>query len=184
LASQQLDKAQISSRIVQFPSILEFLGHAYVTFLPSSRLSPSFFRLYFPGLLVGHSSDFNKYKAMCDGTLYEGAKGEDATRHVPRGRKRVAARKAAMGLAFIAAYAFLSPRFSYPRILRDEWLDMGRLERCVLRVRRRDDGSQGDDRLLEVQLIGVVERTKYYGAWSLAEASPITCARTKTYMGY
>jgi len=112
-----------------------------------------------------------KYKAMCDGTLYEGAKGDDVTRQVPRGRKRVAARKAIIGLAFLATYVLLSPRFSYIQILRDEWLGKGRVRRYVSKVNRRKRGSQGDDRLLEVQLIGFVERTKYYAVWSLAEAS-------------
>ena len=97
----------------------------------SPSLTKGFLRFYFPGLLVGHSSDFNKYKAMCDGTLYEGASGDGATRCVPRGRKRVAVRKAVMGLAFLAACVFLSPRFSYIQILRDEWLGKGRLERYV-----------------------------------------------------
>jgi hypothetical protein len=103
--------------------------------------------------------------------LYDGAKGEDATRHVPRGRKRVAARKAVIGLAFLATYVLLSPRFSYSQILRDEWLGKGRLERYVSKVNRRKRGSRIDDRLAEVQLIGIVERTKYYAVWSLAEAS-------------
>ena len=112
---------------------------------------------------------------MCNGTLYEGANGEGATRCVPQGRKRVAARKAAMGLVFLAACVFLSPRFSYIQILRDEWLSKGWLERYVcFVVNRRSHGSQGGDRLLEIQLIGVVERTKYYAVWSLAEASSKT----------
>ena len=97
-------------------------------------------RLYFPGLLVGHSNGFIKYKAMCDGTLYEGAKGEDASRHVPRGRKRVAARKAIIGLAFLATYVLLSPRFSYSQILREEWLGKGRLERYVPTANERKHG--------------------------------------------
>lgn len=108
---------------------------------------------------------------MCDGTLYEGAKGEDVSRHVPRGRKRVAARKAIVGLAFLATYVLLSPKFSYIQILREEWLRKGRLERYVPEVNERKHGSRRDDRLLEVQLIGIVERTKYYAVWSLAEAS-------------
>ena len=68
---------------------------------------------------------------MCGGTLYEGAKGEDAARHIPRGRKRAAARKAITGLVFLAVYVLLSPRFSYVQILEDEWLGKGRLERYV-----------------------------------------------------
>jgi hypothetical protein len=79
-----------------------------------------------------------KYKAMCDGTLYEGATGDDATRHVPRGRKRVAARKAIIGLAFLATYVLLSPRFSYVQILRDGWLEKGWLGRYVSKVNRRN----------------------------------------------
>jgi lysophospholipid acyltransferase len=151
---------------------------------PSSSLIQHFLRLYFPGLLVGHSSDFNKYKAMCDGTLYEGAKGDDTTRHVPRGRKRVAARKAITGLAFLATYVLLSPRFSYIQVLEDKWLGMGRLERYVLKSPRTNDDSQIDDRLLEVQLIGIVERTKYYAVWSLAEASSKSLRQSATYNGY
>ena len=121
---------------------------------------------------------------MCDGTLYEGAKGEDATRHVPRGRKRVAARKAVMGLAFLATYVLLSPRFSFFQILGDEWLGKGRLERYVSKLNRRNHGSQSDVRLVEVQLIGIVERIKYYAVWSLAEASRKLPPRGETYIEY
>ena len=38
--------------------------------------------------------------------------------------------------------------------------------------------------MLEIQLIGVVERTKYYAVWSLAEASSKTPPGSETYIGY
>jgi len=44
-------------------------------------------------------------------------------------------------------------------------------EVCVPTVNERKHGWRRDDRLLEVQLTGIVERTKYYAVWSLAEAS-------------
>jgi len=157
----------------------------FLAYPPSPSLTKRLLRLYFPGLLVGHSSDFNKYKSMCDGTLYEGANGEDVTCRGPRGRKRVAGRKAVMGLAFLAACVLLSPRFSYAHILRDEWLGKGRLERYVcFEVKRRSYSSKGGDRLLEVQVIGIVERIKYYAVWTLAEASSKFLPRSETYIGY
>lgn len=43
----------------------------------------------------------------------------------------------------------------------------------------RKHDSRRDDRLLEVQLIGIVERTKYYAVWSLAEASSKSSPRAR-----
>ena len=103
---------------------------------------------------MGHSSDLNTYIALTNGTLFEKAKGEDAKRHVPKGRKRVAYLRGALGLSFLITYSVLSPSFSYRRVLKEEWLRHGFLAR-----------------LLMVELIGFAERTKYYGVWKLSEVS-------------
>lgn len=87
-------------------------------------------------------------------------------------------------MAFLGAYVLLSPRFSYFQILGDEWLGKGRLERYVSKLNRRNHGSQIGDRLVEVQLIGIVERMKYYAVWSLAEASRKSLPPGETYIEY
>lgn len=94
--------------------------------------------------------------ALTNGTLFEKAKGEDATRHVPRGRKRVAYMRGALGLAFLTTYLLVSPSFTYYRILKEEWFNHNLFVRLVM-----------------VQFIGFVERTKYYGVWKLSEVSRV-----------
>lgn len=79
-------------------------------------------RFYFPAMLVGHSSDMNTYLALTDGTLFNSTKEEDAKRHVPRGRKRVAYKRGLLGLAYIGFYSVIGPFFNYHRILKEEWL--------------------------------------------------------------
>jgi lysophospholipid acyltransferase len=94
--------------------------------------------------------------ALTNGTLFEKAKEEDAKRHVPKGRKRVAYTRGALGLAFLITYSLLSPYFTYHRILKEEWFDHNLFVRLVM-----------------VQFIGFVERTKYYGVWKLSEVSRV-----------
>ncbi|KAG8757310.1 lysophospholipid acyltransferase [Serendipita sp. 396] len=136
----ELDKGQVAARIVKEPSLLAFLGYAF----------------YFPAILVGHSSDLNTYMALTDGTIFDTCKEEDAKRHVPRGRKRVAYKRGLLGLVFLGIFSFLSPYFMYSRVLRDEWLNHTLLARIAM-----------------VQFIGFIERTKYYGVWKLSEGACI-----------
>jgi lysophospholipid acyltransferase len=94
--------------------------------------------------------------ALTNGTLFEKAKGEDAKRHVPKGRKRVAYMRGALGLAFLITYSLLSPSFTYSRVLKKEWLTHSLFVRLVL-----------------IQFIGFIERTKYFGVWKLSEVSHV-----------
>jgi lysophospholipid acyltransferase len=73
-------------------------------------------------MLVGHSSDMNTYLALTDGTLFTSSKEEDAKRHVPRGRKRVAYMRGLLGLGYISFYSVISPFFDYRRVLKNEWM--------------------------------------------------------------
>ncbi|KIM25146.1 hypothetical protein M408DRAFT_10539 [Serendipita vermifera MAFF 305830] len=137
---EELDKGQATSRIVKIPSLLEFMGYAF----------------YFPAVLVGHSSDLNTYLALTNGTLFNKAKEEDAKRHVPRGRKRVAYMRGLLGLGFLIAYSFLSPIFTYQNVLKKEWYNHNLIVRLFM-----------------IQFIGFIERTKYYGVWKLSEGACI-----------
>jgi lysophospholipid acyltransferase len=92
-------------------------------FAPSIHTKHSYLlcRFYFPAILVGHSSDLNTYLALTRGTLFNTCKDEDAKRHVPKGRKRVAYKRGLLGLVFLLTFSALSPLFNYHRILKDEW---------------------------------------------------------------
>lgn len=138
--AEELDKGQMAARITKEPSLLEFLGYAF----------------YFPAVLVGHSSDLNTYLALTRGTIFDECKEDDAKRHVPRGRKRVAYKRGLLGLVFLGLYTLLSPMFNFYRVLQDDWFNHNLITR-----------------LLIVQFIGFVERTKYYGVWKLSEGACI-----------
>lgn len=86
-------------------------------------------RFYFPAVLVGHSSDMNTYLALTNGTLFEECKEEDAKRHVPRGRKRVAYRRGLTGLFYLGVFSLLGPHLNYGIILKSQWLTHGVLGR-------------------------------------------------------
>lgn len=73
-------------------------------------------------MLVGHGSSINTYLALANGTLFSSVKEEDAKRHVPRGRKRVAYKRAMLGLVMLGIYSAASPFFNYGIILQDAWL--------------------------------------------------------------
>lgn len=94
---EELDEWQKDKRVVQYPSLLEFLGYSF----------------YFPGVLVGPYLEFADYMALINGTIYKRPVDDKSRRLVPHGRKRVAYRKMVVGLALLGAYVSCIPTFNY-----------------------------------------------------------------------
>lgn len=76
-------------------------------------------RFYFPGFLVGPYLEYATYMSLIDESIYK-SKGtpDNATptkpgRNVPKGRKRVAYRQMAFGLAWLGLFVTLSGSFNY-----------------------------------------------------------------------
>ncbi|KZP00104.1 MBOAT-domain-containing protein [Calocera viscosa TUFC12733] len=140
-AEELLDKQQMENRLVEFPSLLEYLGFCF----------------YFPGFLVGPACDFNTYRALASGTLYTPRDGKPVrAATLIEGRKRAAYWHMATGILSIGLWLTLGPRFNYPQVRQDGW----EKQAFIIRV-------------IEVQLMGIIQRTKYYGAWKLAEGAAI-----------
>ena len=95
-------------------------------------------RFYFPGLLIGPAFEFVSYLTLIDETIFTssqatGANGVNASekangsaspgaqRRVPTGRKRVAYRKMATGLAFLGAFVVLGGQYNFSIALQDSF---------------------------------------------------------------
>ncbi|TFY80409.1 hypothetical protein EWM64_g3598 [Hericium alpestre] len=141
---QDLDKWQLEKRVVEHPSLLEFLGYAF----------------YFPGVLVGPFLEFNAYTDMINGTVFKSPSGspkEGARRRaIPAGRKRVAYRKGLYGLIYLGLWVVFSPSF-YFGIAVTDWFAQQSIP----------------FRILYIQFCGFMERSKYYGIWTLTEGASI-----------
>ncbi|EJU06489.1 MBOAT-domain-containing protein [Dacryopinax primogenitus] len=136
-----LDQQQKESRVVQFPSLLEYLGYCF----------------YFPGFLVGPSCDFHTYRALCSGTLYTPREGKAVPAvTVLEGRKRSAYYHMAIGAVNIVIWLTCNSRVNYFQVMQEGWEKQAFVKRVFL-----------------VQLMGIVQRTKYYGAWKLSEGAAI-----------
>ncbi|KAI5124885.1 hypothetical protein M0805_007315 [Coniferiporia weirii] len=142
---EDLDKWQLEKRVVEYPSLLAFLGYSF----------------YFPGFLVGPYLDFTSYASLIDESLFStkkvnGKEVANGGRRVPKGRKRVAYRKLVLGLAFLGMYVTQSGKFSYAVALQGWFLQKGLLYRIAY-----------------IQISGFFERTKYYAIWTLTEGASI-----------
>lgn len=115
------------------------------------------FSLYFPGVLVGPFLEYATYSSLIDGTLFDATSGsEPRGRPIPNGRKRTAYRKMLLALGFLGIYMGVAPRISFQTAATD-WF----LEQTL------------PYRILVLQLAGFVERSKYYGVWTLTEGASI-----------
>ncbi|KAL6298114.1 MBOAT-domain-containing protein [Sparassis latifolia] len=94
---EELDQWQREKRVLQYPSLVEFLGYS----------------LYFPSVLVGPYLEYADYVALIDGTIYKKPVVDKNRRLVPHGRKRVAYRKMVIGLALLGIYVTGISTFSY-----------------------------------------------------------------------
>ena len=76
-------------------------------------------RFYFPGVLVGPYLEYAAYTSLVNETLFRAYEGKTtdapskSRRAIPRGRKRVAYRKALFGLIFLGLYTTFSSSFNY-----------------------------------------------------------------------
>lgn len=116
------------------------------------------FSFYFPGVLIGPSTRFVDYRAWANGTLY-GPKGTLP----PSGRTLVSLRELVTGLAYMGAWAVLSPRYSYANL--------------VLPISDPASAKRLSPlgRIWYAQLAGLAARTKYYGVWTLTNVSVQDC---------
>lgn len=94
--AEECDEQQRSMRIVDSPSLLEFLGYAF----------------YFPGVLIGPSTRFTDYRAWATGELYRTKDGNP-----PPGRFRAGLTELVFGMLFMGLWTVLSPKFYYEALL-------------------------------------------------------------------
>lgn len=113
---------------------------------------------YFPAFLIGPSLTFTEYMALIDETLYKDVApaSPNSSKRVPVGRKRVAYQKLAFGISCIGFYALYGGKFNYTVTADDWWM-----------------AKPFWYRFLYTQIVGVVQRIRYYGAWSLTEGGCI-----------
>ncbi|KAJ7179508.1 endoplasmic reticulum protein [Mycena filopes] len=136
-----LDKWQMTKRVTQFPTLLEFLGYSF----------------YFPGILVGPYLDYSDYMDLINETMFKNlpVKGKHG-RNVPAGRKRVAYRKMLFGLAYLGIFVVFGASWNFNISLTPWFLEQSMWKRIAV-----------------YQLVGPIERMKYYAIWTLTEGASI-----------
>ncbi|KAG6849944.1 hypothetical protein H0H93_003316 [Arthromyces matolae] len=138
-----LDKWQTEKRIVEFPSLLEFLGYSF----------------YFPGILVGPYLDLSEYRSLVTESIFNDAKTEGkpkGSRKLPSGRKRNAYGKMVMGLAFLGIFVVFGGSNNFSTALTPSFMENSLFVRICL-----------------FQVYGFLERSKYYAVWTLTEGASI-----------
>ncbi|KIM83962.1 hypothetical protein PILCRDRAFT_97057 [Piloderma croceum F 1598] len=139
-----LDKWQSEKRVTKYPSLLEFLG----------------FSFYFPGFLVGPYLEYSTYMSLIDESIYKSTGAHQnitstkSGRNVPDGRKRVAYRKMAFGLAWLGVFVVLGGSYNFAVALQPWFATRSLLYRIAY-----------------FHICGVVERSKYYALWILTEGA-------------
>ncbi|KAI0254231.1 MBOAT-domain-containing protein [Lactifluus subvellereus] len=114
------------------------------------------FSLYFPGVLVGPYLEYATYSSLTDGTPFDVTGGSEPRRQIPNGRKRTAYRKLLFALGYLGVYMGVAPQISFHTAVTDWFLEQGLPYRILI-----------------VQIAGFVERSKYYGVWTLTEGASI-----------
>ncbi|PPR01662.1 hypothetical protein CVT26_013103 [Gymnopilus dilepis] len=141
--AEELDKWQMQKRIVEYPSLLEFLGYSF----------------YFPGILVGPYLDYMEYMDLINETMFQHAHVKATIRkgrRLPPGRKRAAYSRMVMGLIYLGAFVVFGGTWNYSISLKDWFVQMPLWKRIAL-----------------YQLVGPIERAKYYAIWTLTEGASI-----------
>ncbi|OAA57864.1 mboat family protein [Niveomyces insectorum RCEF 264] len=129
--------------------------------------------LFFPALLAGPACDFAEYRRWLDTSMFAVPASLDPAKRPPtRRRRRIprsgtpAMRKMAAGLAWVAAYIVLIPRYAPSVLLADP----------VVPNASGGSSTLPTSFLFRVWLlyaVGLVARIKYYGVWSLTEGACI-----------
>ncbi|KAF8164820.1 endoplasmic reticulum protein [Crassisporium funariophilum] len=141
--AEDLDKWQLSKRITEYPSLLEFLGYSF----------------YFPGILVGPYLDYSEYMELINETAFQHAHIKAKVkpgRRLPPGRKRAAYTKMLLGLIYLGAFVLYGGKYNYSVAL-DPAFELQPLWK----------------RILLFQIGGPIERAKYYAIWTLTEGASI-----------
>ena len=131
-------------------------------------------------MLVGPYVEFADYMNLIDGTLFKSLE-KDADekraaarvpgRLVPRGRKRVAYRKMATGLAFLGAFVVLGGQYNFSIALQDSFPKRSLLYRYAKPCVKHFYSPNALISIGIYQICGFFERTKYYAIWTLTEVS-------------
>lgn len=119
--------------------------------------------LFFPGLLVGPAFDYVDYRSYITTSMFELPPGTDPSKAPPTRKKRkiprsgrYAAWKAATGLAWIFVFLQMSGLYYRDYFLTDEYMKYKFFRR-----------------VFQLYMLGVTQRTKYYGVWALSEGACI-----------
>ncbi|KAG9015485.1 lysophospholipid acyltransferase [Tulasnella sp. JGI-2019a] len=140
---QKLESLDESQKETRIPAMPDLLSYFGYVF-------------YFPAFLVGPSLTYADYMALINETAFEKFRTEDKQSRIPSGRRRVAFQKLIFGLAGIGFYAVYGGKFGYEVMLKEGWAQNPIWYRVAF-----------------TQLIGLTQRTKYYGAWMLTEGACI-----------
>jgi len=143
----ELTESQKERAIRQLPNLLDYAGYV----------------LFFPGLLVGPAFDYVDYQSYITTSMFNLPPGTDPSKAPPTRKKRriprsgrYAAWKAATGLAWILVFLQLSNLYFRDYYLTDEFMKYGFFRR-----------------IFQLYMLGVTQRTKYYGVWALSEGACI-----------
>jgi lysophospholipid acyltransferase len=147
MKDEDLTDTQRERAIRQMPGLLEYA--AYV--------------LFFPSLMAGPAFEYTDYTKYISTTMFDLPPGTDPSKAPPTRKKRRIPRsgtpamlKMGIGLFWIFAFLMISGKFNEALLLSDSFLKYGIFTRIFL-----------------LYLYGFANRTKYYGAWNLAEGSCI-----------
>ncbi|KAI0127502.1 MBOAT, membrane-bound O-acyltransferase family-domain-containing protein [Xylariales sp. AK1849] len=145
LPDDQLSDFQKSRRIVNLPSLLDYIGYV----------------LFFPSLMAGPSFDYNEYKGWIDCTMFEVPATADPSKQPPTRKKRRIPRsgtpamwKLAGGLLWILAFLNFSKWYDWHTMLTPKFMTYPFLRRVFF-----------------MHMVGFTARLKYYGVWSMAEGA-------------
>ncbi|KAK7060154.1 Lysophospholipid acyltransferase [Paramarasmius palmivorus] len=116
-SEKDLDAWQLSKRVTQYPSLLEFLGYCF----------------YFPGILVGPYLEYADYLALVHDTVFtsQNIKSANGKRNLADGRKRVGYRKMLMGLVYLGTFVVLGGQWNFTSLLSDEFVKKAMWERIL-----------------------------------------------------
>ena len=143
----ELTDLQKERAVRRLPNFLDYAGYV----------------LFFPGLLVGPAFDYVDYQSYITTSMFNLPPGTDPSKAPPTRKKRriprsgrYAAWKAATGLAWILVFLQMSTLYYREYYLSDEFMKYGFFQR-----------------IFQLYMLGVTQRTKYYGVWALSEGACI-----------
>ena len=143
----QLTDMQKERAIRQMPGFLDFAGYV----------------LFFPGLLAGPAFDYVDYSNFITTKMFELPPGTDPALAPPTRKKRkiprsgrIASWKLMTGLAWVLVFLQMNNYYYSSYFLTDEYMRYNFFRR-----------------IFQLYMLGVTQRTKYYGVWALSEGACI-----------